>query len=120
MKDELNDIFLIGCLSFCRDDFLQQEDGEFGGFFFALWKTVVGSVEEMEFRFAWNSGGGGRVAETLAVWIRDDGIGLTMDDADGTDAAWSGLGDGFVEWFYWDDWDDWDNWDVWDIWDDDH
>ena len=36
MKDELNDIFLIGCLSFCRDDFLQQEDGEFGGFFFAL------------------------------------------------------------------------------------
>ena len=35
MKDELNDIFLIGCLSFCRDDFLQQEDGEFGGFFFA-------------------------------------------------------------------------------------
>ena len=36
MKDELNDIFLIGCLSFCRDDFLQQEDGEFGDFFFAL------------------------------------------------------------------------------------
>ena len=36
MKDELNDIFLIGCLSFSRDDFLQQEDGEFGGFFFAL------------------------------------------------------------------------------------
>ena len=36
MKDELNDIFLIGCLSFCCDDFLQQEDGEFGGFFFAL------------------------------------------------------------------------------------
>ena len=36
MKDELNDIFLIGCLSFCRDDFLQQEDGEFGGFLFAL------------------------------------------------------------------------------------
>ena len=36
MKDELNDIFLIGCLSFCRDDFLQQEDGEFGDFLFAL------------------------------------------------------------------------------------
>ena len=36
MKDEQNDIFLIGCLSFCRDDFLQQEDGEFGDFFFAL------------------------------------------------------------------------------------
>ena len=36
MKDELNDIFLIGCLPFCRDDFLQQEDGEFGGFFFTL------------------------------------------------------------------------------------
>ena len=36
IKNELNDIFLIGCLSFCRDDFLQQEDGEFGDFFFAL------------------------------------------------------------------------------------
>ena len=36
MKDELNDIFLIGCLSFRHDDFLQQEDGEFGDFFFAL------------------------------------------------------------------------------------
>ncbi len=36
MKDELNDIFLIGCLSFRRDDFLPQEDGEFGGFFFVL------------------------------------------------------------------------------------
>ena len=35
MKDELNDIFLIGCLSFRSDDFLQQEDGEFGGFFLA-------------------------------------------------------------------------------------
>ena len=67
MKDELNDIFLIECLSFLYDNFLQQEYGEICDFLLASRETVIGSVEEMEFRFAWNGGGGGRVAETLAV-----------------------------------------------------
>ena len=35
IKNELNDIFLIECLSFLYDNFLQQEYGEFGDFFLA-------------------------------------------------------------------------------------